>query len=124
MAEELKESLLSALVFPRHLVREQVDLRDCKFNGHYIGNIGCKLCNSAMACEWLTQHDEFSNLAQKPIEDIAAALDFAMHFVEVLVTESEHECAVCTCEACDWLRGARQAIAQFQKKGATEAAPA
>lgn len=119
----MKEFLLSTLVFPRHLVREQVDLGDCKFNGHYVGNVGCKLCRSAIACKWLTQHDEFSDLAQKPIEDIAAAVDFAMHFVEVLVTESEHDCAMCTCEACDWLRSARWAVAEFHKNGAAEAAP-
>lgn len=109
----MKENILKALEFPRDMIRENVDLRSCRFNGHYVGELGCRLCNAATECKWLTQHDEFSNLSQKPLAEIADALEFAMHFVEALVVESDHESEVCRCEACRWVRGARETVADF-----------
>jgi hypothetical protein len=111
----MKENILKALEFPRNLIRENVDLRSCRFNGHYVGELGCKLCNKATECKWLTHHDEFSSLSHKPLAEVAEALEFAIHFVEALVMESDHECEVCRCEACQWLRGARQTVADFHQ---------
>ncbi len=112
----VKEHFLQALEFPRLLIRKNVDLKECKFNGSYVGELGCKLCDAATECRWLTHHDEFSSLSRKPIEDIAAALDFAMHFVEALVMESEHRVDACACEACNWLRSARRSMAEFENR--------
>ncbi len=112
-AATMKENILKALEFPRHMIRENVDLLSCRFNGHYVGELGCKLCNAATECKWLTQHDEFSNLARKPLAEVGEALEFAMHFVEALVMESDHDCEMCRCEACHWLRGARETVAEF-----------
>lgn len=112
-AETMKENILKTLEFPRVMIRENVDLRSCRFNGHYVGELGCELCNAATECKWLTQHDEFSNLANKPLAEIAEALEFAMHFVEALVMDSDHESEVCRCEACRWLRGARETVADL-----------
>lgn len=111
----MKENILKALEFPRNMIRENVDLRSCRFNGHYVGELGCKLCDAATECKWLTQHDEFSSLSQKPLAEIAEALEFAMHFVQALVVESEHESEACGCEACHWLRGARETVADFHQ---------
>ncbi len=121
-AETMKENILKALEFPRVMIRENVDLRSCRFNGHYVGELGCKLCNAATECRWLTQHDEFSSLSHKPLAEIAEALEFAMHFVEALVMESDHNSEVCRCEACRWLRGARETVAEFyhDPRGSTD----
>ncbi len=112
----VKEQFLQALEFPRLLIRKNVDLRDCRFNGHYVGELGCRLCDAAIECKWLTHHDEFSGLASKPLDEIAAAVDFAMHFVEALVMESQHPVDACTCEACAWLRATRRALAEFENR--------
>ncbi len=97
------------------MIRENMDLRTCRFNGHYVGELGCKLCTAATECKWLVEHDEFSNLARKPLAEVAAALEFAMHFVEAMVMESDHQCEECHCEACRWLRGARKTVADFHQ---------
>lgn len=115
----MKQHILKALEFPRNMIRENLDLHSCRFNGHYVGELGCKLCGAATECKWLTEHDEFSNLSEKPLAEIAEALDFAMHFVETLVMESDHQSEVCRCEACSWVRGARKTMADLHQDSNT-----
>ncbi len=109
----VKEQLIKAFEFPRHLIRNHVGPGECRFHGNYSGKLECRLCGSATECQWLAHHDEFSSLADKPTAEVATALEFAVDFIESTVVAEGHDSDNCPCESCKWLRDSRTMLDDY-----------
>lgn len=100
---------MQALEFPRSLVRDNLDLQECVHNGNYAADDDeCRQCVQGFECEWLYGNDEFVALDRKPLKELAAALDFALEFVDMRISEWGHNRGSCRCEACAWRREAQR----------------
>ena len=101
----MKQRIIEALAYPRKLVRNQIDPSECSHNGHFNSTDGdCQDCYHNAECEWLHSNDEFVALQSKSADELEGALEFAIGFVDALVTRRGHQTRTCCCEACVWLR--------------------
>jgi hypothetical protein len=106
---ETRMMILQFLQFPRRLVQGQVDFDKCKHAGNYAeGDQGCEYCRYALECEWLYRNDECSALAVKSFEEVAAALEFTVAYIDAYLTRAGHSRRSCRCEICVWLKRARR----------------
>ncbi len=105
----MKQAILQALAYPRFLVTGHLDLLDCEHAGQYSHDDGvCTECYQAGECEWLYDHATYLSLEERSLEELEAALAFAMGYVDARVTGLGHPTRTCGCEACRWLRKSRK----------------
>jgi hypothetical protein len=105
----MKHRIIEALAYPRTLVRNHIDPSECSHSGHFNATDDeCQDCYHNAECEWLHSNDEFVALQGKSIEELEGALEFAIGFVDALVTRRGHHTRTCRCEACVWLRDTEQ----------------
>ena len=111
-----RDQFIEALSFPRKFVRDNMDLIDCKHAGNFANeDATCIHCDQGSECEWLYSNDEFIALADKPVEEHAGALEFALGFVEAQVSFWNHKRSKCPCEACNWLRDTQRLFDEFME---------
>lgn len=113
----MREIIISALEFARHLIHSQIDLHDCPHNGFYDkSDIRCLDCEFEAECEWLVSNDEFAALGEHSLSRLTDALEFASSYVDAQVTRLEHDMDRCSCDSCVWLRGGRKLLEQAQQQ--------
>jgi len=104
----MKYEIIDMLEFPRQVVRGHVPLETCGHAGNFSSSApGCQICETRLECEWLYHNDESVALAEKPFDAVVEALGLAVLYVDACVTRAGHKARGCRCEACDWLKGAR-----------------
>ncbi len=79
----------------------------------------CQLCDQDKECLWLNSNDEFSVLAEQPMEVLFAALSFSIDYVDAHVSRQRHNYRRCTCETCTWVKDARFLARQYKGKSTT-----
>jgi hypothetical protein len=112
----MRERVIEVLAYPRHQLRENIDIDHCPHAGFYSrGTTECMECELEPECQWLCSNDEFSALKHKPKQALVDALEFATEYVDYLVTDWGHNSRLCGCDACTWLRDANQLFDQLRK---------
>jgi len=102
---QLRELIITALVYPRRLMQGSIALEVCTHAGHYAPRqTDCRLCEHSPECEWLTGHDQHVDLKRKSVEALTEALEISFSYVDARVTLDGHDAIRCRCEACGWLR--------------------
>jgi hypothetical protein len=105
----MKEKIITALNFPRSLIRGEIDTVDCPHAGNYAGrDPECLACMQGAECEWLNGSDEAVPLALKTQEELEGALEFALGYVDAQVMLWGHNRRNCRCDACKWLRSSQR----------------
>ena len=104
--ESLKKSIIEALSYPREVLRSYIELESCPHNGLYDGQDGrCTACPQKAECEWLYSNETFAALDQKPFEDVLAALNEGLEYVQISCWRHSRQCQ---CTSCAWIRDARR----------------
>ena len=105
----MRQALIELLNFPRYQLRSELELQDCVHAGRYdASDPGGLLCLHGESCRWLYDNDEFASLLARPVEQLFEALSAAVEHVDSLVLGWGHDARHCPCDACQWLRQARQ----------------
>ena len=113
----MRSKIIESLTYPRTLMMSRMDIRDCPMNLYFNAEAKvCQSCGQDGECRWLNQNDEFSVLAEEPIEVLFDALLFSIAFVDAHVTRERHNYLRCTCETCTWIKEARFLARQFKGK--------
>jgi len=109
-----RETAIALLAFPRALARGDIALEQCPHAGHHAPpDPRCAVCRSRLECEWLSQADESSAVAERALPEVLAALRFAAVYVESRVALSRHPRAGCPCAACRWLGEANALLGEW-----------
>lgn len=113
----MRQRFIEALTYPRMLMTDQIDIDTCPMHGYYNETLeACLICDKGTECLWLSDHDEFSILARKPIEDLFEAFTFTIDYVDAYVTRDNHNPRRCACETCHWLREARHLVREYSSQ--------
>jgi hypothetical protein len=108
----MKTTIIEMLEFPRQVIRGHIEFETCGHAGNFSSSDpACLVCETRMECEWLYHNDEFVALTEKPLDAVVDAFGLALLYVDACLTRAEHDVGSCRCEACDWLRRARQIYA-------------
>jgi hypothetical protein len=111
----MRERLISALAYPRSVVRGYLEPDDCPHNSSFDReDRRCLNCEFEMECMWLCNNDEFAALQLRPMEDLVDALEFSLDYVSQRISEPGHHSATCRCDACTWSREAGSLIETFR----------
>lgn len=109
----MKEQLRNALVFPRVLFRQMIELHACPHAGHFAEEErGCWACDQEILCQWLYRNDECAPVERRGLGDIVESLESAITIVAAQVEAGDHGRQVCRCELCFWLRDTENLIAE------------
>jgi hypothetical protein len=113
----MRRKIIESLTYPRMLMMSRMDVHDCPMNLYFNADANvCQSCGMDEECRWLNSNDEFSVLAEEPIEVLFDALLFSIDFVDAHVTRERHNYLRCTCETCTWVKDARFLARQFKGK--------
>ena len=105
----MKTEIIAMLTFPRKMIGGHIPLETCEHAGNFSeSDAGCLVCETRLECEWLYSNDESAALTEKPLAVVADALASAVLYVDACVARAGHNARTCHCQACDWLRRARQ----------------
>ncbi len=108
----MKEQLKNALVFPRTLFRELIELQTCPHAGHFAERDQvCWACDQEILCQWLYRNDECAPVELRALEQIVESLESAMAIVGAHVDAGDHGRRVCPCDLCFWLRDTENLLA-------------
>ncbi|MBI5612738.1 MAG: hypothetical protein HY942_06710 [Gammaproteobacteria bacterium] len=111
----MRDALISALTYPRSVVRESVLPEDCPHNRSFdCEDHRCLTCEFEVECLWLCRNDEFAALQLRPLTDLVDALEFSLGYVQRRIDEPRHNIAKCGCATCAWSRQAEVLIEAFR----------
>lgn len=106
MVADIKSRLISALEFPRYLIRAELDLENCAHDGVFAAHDPeCQDCLNGDDCHWLYKSDETIPLEQQSLDQLVSALGYALESVSGLLDQDEHD-QHCHCQTCLWCREA------------------
>lgn len=109
----MHQEIIDLLSYPRSLVLSQIGEEDCKKDAYFDPHdTDCTGCRHGQQCQWLFSNDGFIELSRKPVEDLVAALDFAISYVDHRF--EDHNSRACACQSCQWLRAARRAMREVE----------
>ena len=104
----MRRELIEALNYPKFLVQELIDQRDCHHDNLFDATSECcHQCELNRDCHWVSCLNDFSGFDGKATHTINASLRYGMNLVEALRSESRHD-ATCMCEPCDWIRDSQR----------------
>ncbi len=111
----MRRSIIEALTYPRIMLLANLDRKECPhdlvFNP---AHEGCQHCDQGEECYWLNINDEFSVLAQQPIDSLYESLQFCIGYVDAHCTHASHNVRRCACECCYWVRSARRLASDYK----------
>lgn len=111
----MRRQMIEALSYPRMLVRQIIDGRDCPHDSLFEATSDrCRQCDINSECHWVNCLDEFADFADKPAHTLNASLRYGIKLVETLHSELQHDETLCTCEACTWVRDAQRLVEEFE----------
>jgi len=115
----MRRKIIEALTYPRLAMMARLDLQDCPLNRYFSSRQQiCQTCEQAKECHWLNVNDEFSMLAEQPIEVLFEAFSFSIDYIDAQVSRKGHNPRRCTCDNCTWIRDAWHLARQYQGKSA------
>lgn len=101
----MKEEIIEALVFPRAVIRGEISIEECPHAGNFSPqDVVCQECHCGAECEWLFSNDESVALAEKSLDELEGALEFAVGYVDARILRLGHKATNCHCHACTWLK--------------------
>jgi hypothetical protein len=113
----MRRRIIESLTYPRMLMTSRISLQDCPLNRYFDTDARiCQSCDQAEECRWLNSNDEFSILAEQPVEILFEALVFSIDYVDAHVSRRHHNYRRCTCETCTWVKEARHLARQYKGK--------
>ncbi|GMR17184.1 MAG: hypothetical protein BMS9Abin32_246 [Gammaproteobacteria bacterium] len=116
----MRRRIIESLTYPRILMIAQLDPGDCPLNRYFdAGHQRCRECEQGRECRWLSHNDEFSVLAEQPMERLFEAFSFSIDYVDAQVARQQHNFRRCVCDSCAWLRDARHLAREFKGHTAT-----
>lgn len=111
----MRRRIIEALTYPRMLMISRMDVRDCPMNRYFNAEQRiCQTCDQGQECRWLNSNDEFSALAEQPLEALFEAFLFSINYVDAHVSRAKHNSRRCICESCAWVRDARHLVRQYK----------
>ena len=111
----MRRQIIEALTYPRIMVLGNLNAEEC--SQHLLFNIvheACEFCGQRDECHWLNINDEFSVLAQKPMDLLYESLQFCIDYVDSQCTHANHNTRRCACESCLWVRSARRLASEYR----------
>lgn len=104
----MKRIIIESLTYPRMMMLSHMDAERCPLHLRFDpGYEKCRGCERLRECQWLTDHNEFQALSEKPVQYLYDAMLFCIDFVESRSTLDGHNIGRCACEGCSWIRDAR-----------------
>jgi hypothetical protein len=120
----MRRKIIEAMTYPRMLMMSRMDLRDCPMNRYFNAEEEiCRSCNQDKECRWLNSNDEFSVLAEQPMEVLFEAFSFSIDYVDAHVSRTGHNSRRCTCDSCCWVKNARHLARQYKGKSVSAVRP-
>jgi hypothetical protein len=111
----MRQRLIEALAYPRSCVLNDINLRDCPFDGVFeLFSDRCKNCDLGKECHWLRCLRKDEELAGEPTHTIHATLLFGLSLIEANNRHQQHDSEWCTCESCTWARNTRELEQEFK----------
>lgn len=111
----MRRRIIEALTYPRMLMMSRMDLQDCPMNLYFSADQHiCRICEQGVECSWLNSNDEFSVLAEQPIEILFEAFIFSIDFVDAHISRDGHNFRHCACETCSWAKDARHLVRRYK----------
>jgi len=113
----MRRELIEALNYPKLLVQELIDQRDCHHDNLFEATSErCHHCELNRDCHWVRCLNDFAGFDGKATHTINASLRYGMSLVEALHSESRHDETSCTCEACVWIRDSQRLTEAFDER--------
>lgn len=110
----MRHQLIEALTYPRLLVQELIDERECPHENLFEAtSVRCHQCDINKDCHWVSCLNDFADFDGKQNHTINASLRYGIKLVETLHSELRHNESMCTCEACTWIRDAQRLTEEF-----------
>jgi len=110
----MRRRIIETLTYPRILMMSRMDFSDCPMNRYYnVDSPRCEHCEQGQECRWLNTNDEFSGLAEQPLEVLFEVFQFSIDYVDSHVSRQNHNLRRCVCESCIWVRDARHLARQY-----------
>ena len=107
--------MIEALTYPRMVLLANLESEACPQNRMFnASHESCQACEQGTDCQWLNINDEFSVLAQKPMDSLYESLEFCIDYMEAACSRSHHNVLRCVCESCDWVRTARRLAMEYR----------
>ncbi len=115
----MRRRIIEALTYPRMLMMSRMDVSDCPMNRYFNADHPlCQTCRQDQECRWLNSNDEFSVLAEQPMEALFETFLFSIDYVEAHVSREKHNFRRCACDTCTWMRDARHLALQYTGRSA------
>ena len=107
--------MIEALTYPRMVLMANLEGEACPQNRMFnASHESCQACEQGKDCQWLNMNDEFSVLAQKPMDSLYESLEFCIDYMEAACSRSHHNVLRCACESCDWVRATRRLATEYR----------
>ena len=111
----MRRRIIEALTYPRILLLANLEVEECPQNRYFNpAHRACQRCEQEKECHWLNCNDEFSVLAQMPMEMLLESLSFCIDYVDAQNTRAYHDVRRCACESCHWVRKARRLACEYK----------
>ena len=113
----MRRTIIESLTYPRMVMLSQMDAENCPLHLYFDPAYPiCRSCEHSGECQWLTDHDEFQALTEKPIQYLYEAMLFSIDYVESHSSLDRHNIRRCACESCTWLRDAKYLTHQIRQE--------
>ena len=107
-ATQLKRTIIDHLTYPRMVMLKQMNVEGCplrlRFDATYPA---CPDCDDSKVCAWLTDHNDFQELSEKPTQHLFDAMLYCIDYIESLANIDSHNISRCACPHCVWYRDAK-----------------
>ena len=111
----MRRRIIEALTYPRILLLANLEVEECPQNRYFNpAHKACQHCEQGEECHWLNCNDEFSVLAQMPMETLFESLLFCIDYVDAQCSRIDHNVRRCVCDSCAWVRRARRLASEYR----------
>ena len=111
----MRRRIIEELTYPRMILLANLDVEECTQNQFFNpAHDACQRCEQGEECRWLNRNDEFSVLAQLPMETLFESISFCIDYVGAQNTVANHNVRRCACESCTWVRKARRLAWEYR----------
>lgn len=113
----MRQCIIEALTYPRIALLSNLKGKECPQHQFFsVSDEGCHYCEQGRECQWLSLNDEFTVLAQKPMDSLYESLQFCIDYIDTQCVHSNHNVRRCACESCQWVRSARQLASDYRHR--------
>lgn len=111
----MEHTVVDLLHLARTQLRQQLDLDGCPHNGWIDpSDKRCSDCESAHQCRWLEACEDVTTRRDQALAAFSDTLEHGMRYVQNLMNDWGHNSFQCGCDACEWVRTARQVCREYE----------